>query len=175
MCRFFLCSNFIRHVVHQSFAAVDGKDHGAATCIGNNGTTIDLWFLEHFKLQWQWPVTFGEFGLTVNELWPVEGNATLDLCRLSGRYRGRVPVNRTWGHLVLLRGSLTFFNWPCLTQSSFFSLPVGLAGMEQYLYKDALVCWRVGHPLIHSIVKHQVKFWCVLKKQTITMERLVVL
>lgn len=137
--------------------------------------TIDLWFLEHYKLQWQWAVTCGEFGLTVNELWPAEGNTTLDLCRLSGGYRGRRLVNRTRGHLELLLRFLTFFNLPCLTRTSFFPLPVGLAGVVQDLHKDTLVCWRVGHPLIHSIVKHQVKFWCILKEQTTKIEQLEVL
>lgn len=164
----FLGSNFILHVVHQSFAAVDGKVHGAATCIGNIGATINFWFLEHCKLQWQWAVTSGELGLTVNELWPVGWNTwlgTLDLCRLGGGCRGRGPVNRTRGHLELLLRFLTFFNLLCLTRNSFFSLPIGLAGMVQDLHKDTLVCWRVGHPLIHSIVKHQVKFWCILKSK----------
>lgn len=111
------------------------------------------------------PFTSGEFGLTVNELWPAEGNTALRLCRLSFWCRVTGPVVGTGCHLERQLRFLPFFGLTRLTQTFFFSLAIGLAGMVQDLHKDALVCWRVGHPLIRNVVKHQVKFWCILKRE----------
>lgn len=159
-------------MVHQNFAAVDGQVHGAATCIGNNGATNDHWLLETFQtLATIRPVTSGEFGLTVNELWPAEGNTALRLSRLSFWCRLTGPVVGTGCHLERQLRFLPFFGLTRLTQTCFFSLAIGQAAMVQDLHKDALVCWRVGHPLIHSVVKHQVKFWCILKGKKTKIEK----
>lgn len=126
----------------------------------------------YHKRDWSCYTTSCEFGLAVDKLCLFGRNIALPSgFRVSG-CRAWWGVIRTGSDVIVSALTCSPFaahlahpaQLPSLHQTPFFSHPVGLARVVQDLDKDTLLCWGAGYPLVHSIVKHQVKLWTVLEE-----------